>query len=332
MVNTKFKNKKILFFAPSFFNYEVEIKNKLINLGAEVDFYDERMNPTNLEKVIIRLKKDLLLKKIKKYYLDIIEKNRNKKYDYIFFLSPETITKELLIKLKESQNQAKLILYMYDSIKNKKNVMELLDEFDVYFTFDREDAEVYPKFKFVPSFYSDEYRNFSQIKKEIKYNLTFIGTAHSDRYRIIKKIEQFFIEKNLVLKAYIYFPSKLMYFCMKIFNKDYRYSKIKEFSFSPILKEKMFDILLSSEVILDIHHPNQTGLTMRPFEMLGLKKKIITTNKNIKEYDFYNPNNILIIDRESLEIDYDFFQKEYVDLDKKIYEKYSLENWLNTIF
>lgn len=332
MINNKIKDKKILFFAPSFFNYEIEIKNKLINLGAKVDFYDERMKPTNLEKVIIRLKKDLLLKKIKNYYQKIIEENKNKKYDYIFFLSPETITRELLIQLKKSQKQAKLILYMYDSIKNKKNALEILDEFDDCFTFDKGDSKEYSNFKFLSLFYLDEYKNSSQKKKNIKYDLSFIGTIHTDRYRIIKKIGQLLIEKKLVLKTYMYFPSKLMYLFMKIFNKDYRYSKFKEFSFSSISKEEILEILLSSRIILDIQHPNQIGLTMRTIEMIGLKKKIITTNGNIKEYDFYNPNNILIIDRENVEIDYSFFQKEYIELDEKIYEKYSLENWLNTIF
>lgn len=332
MIINKFKDKKILFFAPSFFNYEIEIKNKLIKLGAEVDFYDERMKPTNLEKVIIRLKKDLLLKKIKNYYHKVIKENENKKYDYIFFLSPETITRELLIELKESQKQAKFILYMYDSIRNKKNALEILDEFDICFTFDKEDSKKYPNFKFLSLFYLDEYKNSSQKNKEIKYDLSFIGTIHSDRYRIIKKIEQSLVEKKLVLKTYMYFPSKLMYLFMRIFNKDYRYSKIKEFSFSPISKEEILDILLSSKVILDIQHPNQIGLTMRTIEMIGLKKKIVTTNENIKEYDFYNPNNILIVDRENLKIDYEFFQKEYIDLDEKIYEKYSLENWLKVIF
>lgn len=332
MIKNEFKDKKILFFAPSFFNYEIEIKNKLINLGAKVDFYDERMEPTNLEKVIIRLKKDLLLKKIKNYYHKIIEENKNKKYDYILFLSPETITRELVIELKESQKQAKLILYMQDSIKNKKNVSEILYEFDVCFTFDKEDSKKYPDFKFLSLFYLDEYKNFSQKNKEIKYDLSFIGTIHSDRYRIIKKIEQLLAEKELVLKSYMYFPSKLMYLFMRIFNKNYRYSKIKEFSFSSISKEEILDILLSSKVILDIQHPNQSGLTMRTIEMIGLKKKIITTNANIKEYDFYNPNNILIIDRKNIKIDYEFFQKEYIELDEKMYEKYSLENWLKVIF
>ena len=38
-----------------------------------------------------------------------------------------------------------------------------------------------------------------------------------------------------------------------------------------------------SEVILDINHPGQNGLTMRTFEALGAGKKLITTNTEIKK-------------------------------------------------
>lgn len=37
-----FKGKAILLFAPSFFGYEKSIQKRLIELGANVDFFDER--------------------------------------------------------------------------------------------------------------------------------------------------------------------------------------------------------------------------------------------------------------------------------------------------
>ncbi|MGL5902461.1 MAG: hypothetical protein ACRCZO_07195, partial [Cetobacterium sp.] len=175
-----FENKKILFFAPKFFNYEIEIKNKLEKMGATVHFYDERMNPTNLDKVIIRLKKDLLTSRINKYYSEIIEKTKDNEYDYVFFLSPETITIDLVKKLKEHKKKAKFIIYMYDSIKNKKNAREILDAFHSHFSFDKSDCEVDNRFKFMPLFYLDEYSNLSDKKVEIKNDISFIGTVHSD--------------------------------------------------------------------------------------------------------------------------------------------------------
>lgn len=328
----KFINKKILFFAPRFFNYEIEIKKKLEQLGAQVDFYDERMNPSNLDKVIIRLKKNLLAKKIENYYKSIIDESKNKKYDYVFFLSPETITKELLQELKRTQKNAKYIIYMYDSIKNKKNAREILDEFDSHFSFDKNDCEIDNRFKFRPLFYLDEYSKFAEKSYNKKYDISFIGTVHSDRYGVIKSIKEQAILNGLNVNFFMYFPSKVMYLVKKMVDKSYKNTEIKDFSFASISKDKVLDIISNSKIILDIQHPKQVGLTMRTIEMLGMKKKLITTNKNIKEYDFYNSDNIKIIDRNSPILDLDFIRNDYVEINADIYKKYSIGSWLEEIF
>lgn len=330
-MNLKLEGKKILFFAPKFFNYEIEIKKKMIEMGAEVDYFDERMNPNNLEKVIIRLKKELLNKKIKKYYQNILEKTKNKKYDYVFFLSPETIKVELLQELKNINKDAKFILYMYDSIKNKKNVLKILNEFDYHFSFDKSDCEYDSRFKFRPLFYLDEYSKYSS-NKLFNYDLTFIGTVHSDRYQIIKAIKEIALMESLKIKFFMYFPSKIIYFFKKIYDKSYKNTDIKDFSFEIMNKNEILSIISQSKVILDIQHPKQIGLTMRTIEMLGMKKKLITTNKDIANYDFYNSMNICIIDRESPTLDLNFIKSSYKEINKEIYEKYSIGKWIEEIF
>jgi len=327
-----FLNKKILFFAPQFFGYEIEIKNKLKELGTEVDYYDERMNPNNFEKFLIRFAKNTLKKKISVYYEKIIEDSKLKKYDCIFFLNPETVTKDLINKLRKNQPNAKFIIYMFDSLKNKKNVIEFIDLFDVHYTFDKNDCFLYPKFKFRPLFYLDEYRENSTYNTNNKYDLAFVGTIHSDRYEIIKKIKKELASDNLNTFFFMYFPSKMIYVLRKIFDKTYKKTKMKDFRFSPLGKKEVLNILSHSNVVLDIQHPNQTGLTMRTIEILGLKKKLITTNKDIENYDFYSEKNIYIIDRDNPIIDKKFFEEQYVDIEKKVYLNYSIESWLIEIF
>ena len=67
---------------------------------------------------------------------------------------------------------------------------------------------------------------------------------------------------------------------------------------------------------------------MRSIEILGLQRKLITTNKDIQNYDFYNKNNIFILDRANPVMDMDFFKAPYEKLNEKLYGKYSLENWI----
>ena len=71
--------KKILFLSVSFFNYEKAIVNRLNELGAEVDFYDERPSNSNFSKGIIRLNKKFYHLKINTYYNRILNEIKDKK-------------------------------------------------------------------------------------------------------------------------------------------------------------------------------------------------------------------------------------------------------------
>ena len=61
------EGKKVLFFSINFFGYQTEIKNKLIELGAKVDYFDERPKNTFWYKFLIRLNKRLVKSRIEKY-------------------------------------------------------------------------------------------------------------------------------------------------------------------------------------------------------------------------------------------------------------------------
>jgi hypothetical protein len=71
---------------------------------------------------------------------------------------------------------------------------------------------------------------------------------------------------------------------------------------------------------------------MRTFETIGAGKKMITTNSEVKKYPFYNPNNIVVINRNNIELQKDFFLKKYENVSDEVYEKSSIEGWLKCLF
>jgi hypothetical protein len=87
-----------------------------------------------------------------------------------------------------------------------------------------------------------------------------------------------------------------------------------------------------SRVILDIQHPAQEGLTMRTIEMIGAGKKLLTTNREVISYDFYDSHNMQYIDRNNPVIDKSFFKTDYRTIDSRIYDKYSIRGWLREVF
>ena len=72
---------------------------------------------------------------------------------------------------------------------------------------------------------------------------------------------------------------------------------------------------------------------MRSIEALGAGKKLVTTNKSIVDEDFYNSQNIHILDREGLlEIPVGFFDVPFQAVPEDIYYKYSISGWIDEIF
>src|SRR5690625_2009602 len=91
-----FKGKKILFISPRFFNYEVAIVEKLTELGAEVDFFDERPSNSISSKGIIRVNPKLYKSQINKYYQSIQNKIKQNQYEYFLLIKGESIPFEFL--------------------------------------------------------------------------------------------------------------------------------------------------------------------------------------------------------------------------------------------
>ena len=320
--------KKILFFTASFLGFQDDIKCALESMGAQVDWYDERVSTSTFTKALVRINRNSLALIIKRYYERIIAETKDVDYDYIFFVNIEAATHGIITSLKQYHPQAKLILYEWDSIINNKNARGLLGLFDETWSFDRNDCQEFGM-NFLPLFYNNEYAGL-QEKENYEYEVMFVGTTHSDRYRFVKSIENQ-IEGNKY--NWLYFPSRLLYLRMWFQNKWFRKnSKFTEFRFSPLSKQDLLGVVEKSRILLDAQHPKQTGLTMRTLETLGARRKLITTNQFVKEYDFYNPNNILVVDRMNPVITKDFLEGAFEMPPIEVYNRYSLDSWLKTIF
>ena len=325
------KNKSILLFSPAFFGYEKAIKKRLLDLDAKVDFFDERPANTFWSKAFIRLYPQILHFYIARYYKYIYNLVKNKDYDYVFVINIEAMPKSFLNKMKEKSPSTKFILYMWDSMHNKKKAINYLSCFDKVFSFDRNDCMENPSVIFRPLFFLNEYANISKPQK-YKYDLSFIGTAHSDRYILLNKIR---ILPNVIKRNcyfYLYLQNWKLFLLYKIKNSAFRKANFRDFNYVPLTKNELMNLIEESRIVIDIQHPKQVGLTIRTIEMLGAHRKLITTNATIKDYDFYNPNNILIIDREDPKIPDMFFDADYEPVDQTVYYKYSLNGWLNDIF
>ena len=323
------QGKKVLLFTSVLFNYHIQIKNTIEELGAEVHLYDERNDPSSIQKILIRKARFLMDGRTKAYYSSVAEKEKAFEPDYILFVSPEAVNRESLEILRKTFPRSTFLLYMWDSVKNKR-IEGILDRFDHMYTFDSEDAENYGMV-FRPLFFSPDFSR-DGAETDYEYDVSFIGTVHSDRARILLAVKNFCDSQGLRYYFYLFIPGKLLYVLRMLTDSSLRKWDKKYIHTDSIGKDEVARISAKTRCIIDINHPAQTGLTMRTIEMLGLGRKIATTNTNIRSYDFYRPENQIIIDRRDMSLSKEMILKEYSRIPDEIYEKYSIKHWAGEIF
>lgn len=93
--------------------------------------------------------------------------------------------------------------------------------------------------------------------------------------------------------------------------------------------EEILNRIEASSAILDITTEGQSGLSLRPLEALVFQKKLITDNSSIKNYKFYNKDNIFIIGGQTKPNElYDFVKAPFIPVDEEVVRFFGLERWL----
>ncbi len=323
--------KKILLICPAFFGYEQEIKKEIELSGWDVTFYDTRPANNFMTKALLRLGAHWAIrKKIVSYHDDIVKNIKENFYHKALFINPEGFATDFFRQIKEINPNMELLLYLWDSIDNKPLTKPIIPFFNKCFTFDRFDRDRYPEFSFLPLFFS---RNYEKVdnNKEKKFDLTFIGTVHSQRMEIVSQIDKIAKNSGMKFYTYLFMQSKIIFWYRMLTDMHFaRYGNFT-FRFVPLAAREVKDIFSVSRAVIDIEHNKQKGLTMRTFEVLGAGIKLITTNKDIVNYDIYHPNNIAVIDRENVKLDPKFISLPFHEYSDEIIGNYSLRNWLNQI-
>jgi hypothetical protein len=324
-------NKNILLFIPKGKGiYGSGITRELEKRGAKVAIFDERPSTAPAAKIMVRLAKRLIEPYLLHYFDKIIQQNKETRFDFILLIRGEGFTPKVLKKLKDAFPEAYYILYLWDSIKFT-NTASLFPYFNRILSFDINDVRKYPGLNLRPLFFLPQYRAVAN-KRPGLIDILFIGTVHSDRYRFILSLESFFKSQELNTFFYLFFPGKLMFWLKKLTDPAFRRCKMSDFRFEMMGADKVSGYIEEAKASLDVEGPGQTGLTMRTIEVLGAKRKLITTNKTIRHYDFFNERNILIVDRNNPKIDLEFINEPFIEIDPVIYEHYSIEAWIDDLF
>ncbi|MEW6996620.1 hypothetical protein AADZ86_02780 [Colwelliaceae bacterium BS250] len=317
---------KTLLISPDTFGYYKKIQSTLEQKGHVVNWINLVKYTGIVGRIAQRLFPRFLQRTLDNYFLDNI--NKSTSYDFIIIIKGEGISKKVIEVLKRSYPHSKKIFYAWDSLSNINFDINLYSFFDSVKSFDHADISNNKSIKHLPLFYDKNLILNSPAKSNV--GAFFVGTLHSNRFNEINAISEK-VEKNLKLNSFLYFyyPNKILFLLAKLIFRNLKGIKTESISFVKLPFDKLMEQMNSCNVVIDICHPGQSGLTMRTIECVGAKKKVITNNRSILEYDFYKSENIYLLGETRC---FDAFLKEqYSELSDDVYTKYELSNWVGSL-
>lgn len=313
--------KKILFIAPGYYGFNEVVSeglkkysnHKVIDINSTLPYQYKNLGERIYNFFLkIFLRKNL--KEIKKgqYIRQTIAQHGQ--FDLLIINRPDVLTAEDLLIAQQACNRS--VCLFWDSIDKIPPQKNFINSFGTIFSFDPADCLKFG-FKPITNFYFAE-----QSKKASAYDVALLMT-YDNRINDALKLFEYFEKQGIKAKARIFtYPSHPIK--EKLPNNIEVIHKIIPFN-------KAYEYYLDSKAILDLAHPNQRGLSFRPFEAIGLGKKLITT-ANIYNADFYSEENIHIIeDINTIDIPQSFFNSAYKVIDSNIKQKYFIKNWIQTI-
>ncbi|MGV4415009.1 hypothetical protein [Chryseobacterium sp. T1] len=244
-------------------------------------------------------------------------KKQNLKFDVCFVIRGDLVPENVLKYARTISD--KMIDYQLDGLSVSAKILDYDELFDQIYVFDELDVRDYPDYnlKSITNCFFEE----EQLPKSIDFS--YIGVDTEDRFDILEKLFDIihFINPNFIidfkLKQNDYNPRKSDK--LKMLNQSLSY-------------QECLDLSNKSKYLIDIKREEHNGLSLRFFEALNFKNKIITNNQFAKQYDFYHPDNIFITDYKTFAGLEEFIAKPYHHINDTIVNEYKFDNWIQNLF
>lgn len=235
------------------------------------------------------------------------------KVDSLLVINPGQIDARLVNSAMAAASMR--VAYLCDGIDRLGMPVEQLASFDKVYTFDAADAQAYGLRKITNYIYEQP----AHLPVADDYQ-AFVVMSGKHRVPVLSRLAEEFARRG---------QQKLL-FLVQSKPVCGAHPAITFFRERKSL-EDVLELVRRSHILIDIVRPGHTGLSFRFFEALLYGKKIITNNATVQHYDFYNSNNVLVIDSESPVIPQAFIDGEYQPVADEIVQRYTMGAWANEV-
>lgn len=236
--------------------------------------------------------------------------------DYALVIRPDLFSKSVL---KEIKNKSKFsVAYQWDGLARFPLAIQRIHFFDRFLVFDKNDVENYADVELSTNFYFDYLPECSLIRQDVFFVGTFMKDRIDDIALIASRLQHMGLKTNINI----------------VYSNEKNIAKYRKYPINFIKKGLTFEESIkeckSSNVVMDVENKVHNGLSFRAFEAMGYKKKLITNNRLIKDFDFYNEKNIYILNENSMTLEY-FLEQPYSEINSNA-KNYSFTVWItNTL-
>jgi hypothetical protein len=198
----------------------------------------------------------------------------------------------------------------------RTNLQFLKDNCDLVCTLDGGDAQEYGM-EFMPIFAEEDIT--AERSQTPLYDISCVSTAKDRADAIIGYAEKF--------RGFGY--SVLLH----LINHGDRNFPVHPLANDPVLKYPDYiEKQLLGKAIFEVTTKSSRDVSTRPYEALFARRKLITMMPSIVNYDFYNPNNILVVDEGVTKTELDaFMAKPWAEIDPEITARYTRLGWMDRL-
>lgn len=243
------------------------------------------------------------------------------RYDTIIVYD-STLIPPVVQYIREKNKHIRIIVWYWNPVAKSVTPSRFVGCNAEIWSFDEDDCRKH-HLKYNTQYYFNDINIDTSV---IKQDVFFVG---GDKGRIEDLVK--FQEKiqQINISSYFHITSGVGSFHIELFTKN---KKFADYYKQKISYNAVLEYIGKSRAILDYVSNGQTGLTIRPLEALFFRKKLITNDMTIINRDFYDKRNIFVIGKDDINELPFFLISPYIEVEKKICEKYDFKEWIERFF
>lgn len=265
---------KIAIIGPSFFGYLERLAVTLCFSGATAEFLDERPSNRVLAKLALRLAPRRIARlACRRHHVALTERILTTGITHVLLVSPEIFPRDLVERLRAAG--LTVCRYAWDSVSNRTHATALDDGLDRVASFDPDDCRA-RGYTHIP-LYSPAAPAAMPDSQAREIAFLYCGTLHSNRPARLARLGSVCRRNGWPFARMLFYHSRLLWL-LRYASHPVRWPFVARLATTPFPYETLYEEVRNARVVIDIHHPAQTGLTMRTYEALALGAVVLTTN------------------------------------------------------